>query len=133
MTQPTTKSTSYSTTRTILLVVVLPLILAAVLTRPLPAALRRLGAYLPITTASSSSIKHSMSTSTSTSASNPSSDLKFTPRKSEERGGANHGWLKTFHTFSFANYQDDGFDQYGPLRVINEGESCSLENDGRGR
>lgn len=50
------------------------------------------------------------------------SNIKFTPRKSEERGGANHDWLKTFHTFSFANYQDEAFEQYGPLRVINEGK-----------
>ncbi|KAG6811077.1 hypothetical protein H0H92_009105 [Tricholoma furcatifolium] len=48
------------------------------------------------------------------------STLKLLARRSEERGGADHGWLKTFHTFSFATYQDFGHELYGPLRVINE-------------
>ncbi|GJN87963.1 hypothetical protein Rhopal_000918-T1 [Rhodotorula paludigena] len=46
--------------------------------------------------------------------------LKVIPRKHATRGHANHGWLKTFHTFSFASYFDPNFDKWGPLRVINE-------------
>ena len=41
-------------------------------------------------------------------------------RRSAERAFFDHGWLKTFHTFSFADYYDSEWSGYGPLRVINE-------------
>lgn len=44
----------------------------------------------------------------------------LTLRHAADRGHANHGWLVSHHSFSFADYHDDDHVHFGPLRVINE-------------
>lgn len=46
--------------------------------------------------------------------------MKKVIHKSDTRGHANHGWLNTYHTFSFANYYDPERIHFGALRVLND-------------
>ncbi|KAL1305475.1 hypothetical protein AAFC00_002351 [Neodothiora populina] len=114
--RPTAPTSSY---KSIAFVVALLAITLAFLT-PLRASVSRVFYSAPQTvrraamsTATSTAI---MSNETSASGSN----VRVQKRPWNLRGVADHGWLYTFHTFSFADYYSPEFESFGPLRVINE-------------
>jgi len=56
--------------------------------------------------------------------------MKTILHKSETRGHANHGWLDSHHTFSFANYYNPERVQFGALRVLNDDRVAAGEGFG---
>jgi redox-sensitive bicupin YhaK (pirin superfamily) len=48
------------------------------------------------------------------------SHAKITPHRSGARGHSDHGWLNTYHSFSFADWYNPNFTHFGSLRVLNE-------------
>jgi redox-sensitive bicupin YhaK (pirin superfamily) len=57
--------------------------------------------------------------------------MKTIIHKAESRGHINHGWLDTYHTFSFANYYDPERVHFGTLRVLNDDQIAAGEGFGQ--
>jgi len=72
--------------------------------------------------AATSALKMSSTTTTATASSafKPLRHALIQPHRSSSRGHSDHGWLNTYHSFSFADWWDPRYTQFGSLRVLNE-------------
>ncbi|KAJ4147478.1 hypothetical protein LMH87_001992 [Akanthomyces muscarius] len=73
-----------------------------------------------ITTTTSASSERSMNKAASNMSKSVLRQAKITPHRSGARGHSDHGWLNTYHSFSFADWYNPKFSNFGSLRVLNE-------------
>lgn len=80
--------------------------------------------FTNITTTTTSNIENNKpmlnSSTVKTAMSKALHHAKITPHRSTTRGHSDHGWLKTYHSFSFADWYDPRYVHFGALRVLNE-------------
>ncbi|KAI1309689.1 RmlC-like cupin domain-containing protein [Xylaria venustula] len=87
------------------------------ITTSLPPAIHSI-TELPVSTSTDSSQHHMNATKIAMS--KALSHAKITAHRSAARGHSNHGWLDSYHSFSFADWFNPNFTHFGSLRVLNE-------------
>lgn len=93
----------------------------AVIQQQLPLLKNEIPSTLTAHTTTSTQAEHQpMINTVKTAMSKTLHHAKITPHRSGARGHSDHGWLNTYHSFSFADWYNPNFTHFGSLRVLNE-------------